>query len=47
VIVLVTIGTPHVGPLKILSRLAYNTDRRFLIINLKEEKQRKIWKIQS
>jgi hypothetical protein len=32
VVVLVTIVTPHVGPLMILRRLAYTTGNRFLII---------------
>jgi hypothetical protein len=32
VVVLVTILTPHVGPLVILRRLAYTTGNRFLII---------------
>jgi enterochelin esterase-like enzyme len=32
VVVLVTIVTPHVGPLMILRRLAYTTGNKFLII---------------
>jgi hypothetical protein len=32
VVVLVTIVTPHVGPLMIFRRLAYTTGNRFLII---------------
>jgi hypothetical protein len=32
VVVLVTIVSPHIGPLMILRRLAYTTGNRFLII---------------